>query len=179
MLTVGKYFSPETRRRMSEAAKQRCASPGWQEWRQSLWQPFCSGDDLERAYVVMGWNQQEIADEYGVTLKRVQTAMRKFGIKPRRRIKRDQRGDRNSTWKGDRAGYQALHLRVIVQRGQPQCCEDCGTTDPAKHYDWANLTGNYADVSDYKRLCRSCHWKLDGIEKNLGRYAGRREVPNA
>jgi len=27
------------------------------------------------------------------------------------------------------------------------------------------------DPKDYKRMCRSCHWKFDGTHRNLGKYA--------
>ena len=43
---------------------------------------------------------------------------------------------------------------------QPQC-ERCGTTDPTKRYEWANLTGHYEDVADYERMCKSCHERYD------------------
>ena len=33
--------------------------------------------------------------------------------------------------------------------------------DPSCTYDWANLTGDYADVSDFARMCRSCHRRYD------------------
>jgi len=49
-------------------------------------------------------------------------------------------------------------------------CEECGTADPRRSYDWANLTGNFADVMDYRRLCRSCHWKLDGKILNIHKH---------
>lgn len=77
--------------------------------------------------------------------------------------------------------YFALHARVRVARGKPQHCEECGTTDPEKAYDWANLTGNYEDINDYARLCRSCHVRKDGNWRNLPRLknAQLREVKNA
>ena len=70
-------------------------------------------------------------------------------------------------WKGDEATYAAFHYRVQSARGSEKRCEACGTTDPNKSYDWANLTGNYADISDYRRLCRSCHWTLDAKVLNI------------
>jgi hypothetical protein len=50
---------------------------------------------------------------------------------------------------------------VARKRGKPKRCEECGTTDPKKTYDWANQKGRYDDPQDYRRLCRSCHGKLD------------------
>ncbi len=74
-------------------------------------------------------------------------------------------GPLNPSWKGDAAGYNAFHLRVVKLRGRPMHCTRCGTSDPALTYDWANLTGNYADPDDYERMCRSCHRWYDGARR--------------
>lgn len=76
-------------------------------------------------------------------------------------------GKDNHCWKGDAAGYKALHRRVSKARGQPSRCEVCGTESLDVGYDWANLTGNYADVNDYIRACKSCHSKIDDHGRNL------------
>ena len=78
-------------------------------------------------------------------------------------------------WKGDAANYSALHLRVQTERGRPSLCEECGTTS-AKRFEWANISGRYEDVADYRRLCCSCHHRMDGLVRNLGDYAKRKEV---
>ncbi len=103
----------------------------------------------------------EIADVLDSTYKIVRNTLIRNDIERRRAIKRNQYGPNNDSWRGDAAGYAALHRRVAVERGAPQKCDVCGTTDPAAIYDWANLTGHYEDVGDYKRMCRSCHWKYD------------------
>jgi hypothetical protein len=83
---------------------------------------------------------------------------------------RDQTGERNGTWKGDEAGYNALHLRVITARGRPSRCACCDTTDPAIRYHWANLSGHYEDIYDYARLCPACHIRLDARRRaEIGR----------
>lgn len=131
--------------------------------------PFTK-DEIERDYAA-GLTQVEIAERYHTSQKVVFTAMRRLGIKARPRVKRNQTGWNNSSWKGDNASYAAFHKRVEVLQGKPQKCEVCGTVDTSKTYDWANLTGRYEDPSDYKRMCRSCHWKHDKKQNNLGRYA--------
>lgn len=78
---------------------------------------------------------------------------------------RDQWGERNPTWIGDQAGYAALHTRVHRRRGMPKRCERCGTQDPSKTYEWANLTGNYQDPDDYERMCKSCHNRYDASRR--------------
>jgi hypothetical protein len=115
-----------------------------------------------------GKTQDEIATVLGRSRKFVQGVFRRNGMKARVAAKRDQRGPRNSSWKGDRAGYQALHLRVYQAKGRPTACSVCGTTT-ARAFDWANLTGNYQDITDYAAMCRSCHWRYDGTVQNLRR----------
>lgn len=133
---------------------------------QHTYSPPFTETELSEAYQA-GKTQEEIADQFNTTQKVVWLAMKKWNIKARVAAKRDQRGDKNASWKGDQAKYGACHTRVEVVRGKPQKCEECGTTDPNKHYDWASLTKNYHDVNDYKRLCRSCHAKLDNSIKNI------------
>jgi hypothetical protein len=67
-------------------------------------------------------------------------------------------------WRGDAAKYQALHIRVEAARGKPQHCSECGATKPGR-YEWANLTGDYADVNDYARMCVSCHRRYDAARR--------------
>ncbi len=112
-----------------------------------------------------GMTQVEIADKYGSTQKVVWRAMRSWGITARVAAKREQRGSKNSSWKGDSATYAALHRRVEAQRGRPKRCEDCGKT--RGRFEWANISGRYSDVMDYKRLCVSCHHRLDGTVQNF------------
>jgi hypothetical protein len=62
--------------------------------------------------------------------------------------------------------YGACHYKVRRLRGTPQLCEVCGTTS-ARKYEWANITGNYEEINDYKRMCTSCHNKFDGKISNI------------
>ena len=81
---------------------------------------------------------------------------------PERRstAKRNQKGAANHSWKGENAGYTALHLRVDAARGKPMRCEWC-EDQTNNRYEWANLTGNYTNVWDFVRLCVSCHRTYD------------------
>lgn len=108
-----------------------------------------------------GLTQAEVAQKMGTTQKVIWRLMRRHGLTTRKAIPRDQRGAKNASWKGDEVRYQALHMRVAAQRGRPKKCQRCGTTDPMKTYDWANLTGRYDDPEDYERMCRSCHRRYD------------------
>ena len=120
-----------------------------------------------------GMTQDEVALELGTTQKVIWKLMLRHNIPRRPPIKRDQRGPRNTNWKGDKARYAAMHLRVASVRGQPSKCEHCGTTH-AKKFEWASLNKRYEDVNDYIRLCGSCHSKMDGTVRNFMRYLARK-----
>jgi hypothetical protein len=76
------------------------------------------------------------------------------------------RAENNCLWKGNNAGYYAFHKRVQLKRGKPFYCEICGKKNKNAIYEWANLTGNYSDVNDYKRMCKHCHVKYDNERRN-------------
>lgn len=64
-------------------------------------------------------------------------------------------------WKGNKVGKGGLHSWVKKHLGTPNKCEHCNTTT-AKCYDWANKSQTYKrDLTDWIRLCRSCHAKYD------------------
>ena len=64
-------------------------------------------------------------------------------------------------FKGDKAGYHAFHKRVYAQRGKADICNVCNMNDPNRRYEWANLTGEYSNVMDYEKMCKSCHMLYD------------------
>lgn len=60
------------------------------------------------------------------------------------------------------AGYTALHEWLYIRLGKPRLCENCGATDKKK-YEWANISDKYfRDITDWARLCTSCHRLFDG-----------------
>lgn len=113
-----------------------------------------------------GLTQAEVAQKLNTTQKVIWRAFKNANYKCRVAKKRNQTGADNDSWKGDKAGYAALHYRVERVRGKPQQCEVCKATRKQK-YEWANLTGNYKDPKDYKRMCCSCHAKYDNKIKNI------------
>lgn len=118
---------------------------------------------IRELYCEKGMSQVEIAAILNVTQKVIWGAMKRFGVPRRKAAKRDQQGEKNAYWGGKhgQVTYEAYHYRVIAKRGKPSACVDCGTVKKSLNYDWANITGNFADIYDYKRLCRSCHSKMD------------------
>ena len=111
-------------------------------------------------------SQLEIAKHYKVSQAHISRVMKVLKIKTRIAKKRNQAGVNNDSWKGDDAGYKALHYRVSKKRDKPKYCSMCETTT-AKRYEWANTTGKYEDVYDYIRVCKSCHSKIDKIINNI------------
>jgi len=77
----------------------------------------------------------------------------------------ERQGPNSKMWKGDKAGYAAFHKRIGTIRGKPKICEVCNN-DAEKRYEWANLTGKYEDINDYKRMCTKCHRRYDNERKN-------------
>lgn len=73
-------------------------------------------------------------------------------------------GDKHPKWKDASVlHYTTIHQWVYRQLGKPSYCVDCGT-HTAKRFEWANISGEYRrDLKDWKRLCSSCHHKLDDI----------------
>jgi len=161
----------ESRQKMSVSAKKRCTP----EWRKATSEKFRTKiDDMKLAELYSsGMTQDECAATLGVSRKVVANAMKRLGIKPRVAAKRNQTGPDNHMWKGSAANLVCKHKRLYRAFGQPERCDVCGTTDSSKTYDWANLTGDYDNPADYRRMCRSCHAQYDNKIVNL---LGRKEV---
>lgn len=115
-----------------------------------------------------GMTVAEIANVFPKGYK-VQRILERHLPERRPAIRRNQRGQLNHMWKGDEAGYKALHLRVRSQRGEPGPCEACDSSNAQT--EWANISGDYSDVEDYLSLCLKCHRLLDAARR---RYLGRR-----
>ncbi len=118
-----------------------------------------------------GMTQKEVAERLGTTQKVIWMRFKEVGYKCRIAKKRNQLGENNHNWKGDKAEYKALHRRVEEKRGRPKKCEKCGTIK-SKRYEWANLTGDYANPEDYKRMCKKCHIHFDNVPKKNKKHKG-------
>lgn len=128
--------------------------------------------EIGQLYAV-GRSQSEIAQQYGVLQSAVWNLMRRHGIEARPASQNHGNPPARSP-EGAEPGYRALHDRVRRLRGTPSRCEQCATADPSKRYEWANLTGNYADPWDYERMCKPCHARFDTHRRN---ESGRRTSP--
>lgn len=79
----------------------------------------------------------------------------------------NQKGDKNPTWKGDKANYSSIHKWIKRNYGEPTTCEHCqnGNLFGFK-INWANKDHKYKrNREDWLRLCSKCHVLHD---KNLG-----------
>lgn len=69
--------------------------------------------------------------------------------------------EKNPQWKGNDAGYIAIHTWVRKWKGKHIKCEICGVTT-CKKFEWANIDHTYRRVlEDYISMCCSCHKKYD------------------
>lgn len=67
------------------------------------------------------------------------------------------KGSNNHQWKGEKAGYHALHRRVYTALGK---ADHCSFDKSHKHwrFEWANISHEYHhELSDWMPLCPSCH----------------------
>ena len=77
------------------------------------------------------------------------------------KLNKNQKNENNRNWKGNKAGYKAIHLWVRKHLERPELCEICKKN---KSREVANLDGNYSrDLTTWKWLCRSCHLRMDNV----------------
>ena len=90
--------------------------------------------------------------------------------------RRSQTGTKNHRWKGTKASNYAFHQRVYKRFGyaNTHICSECGKCAQ----EWANTTGNYADVFDYAPMCRSCHRRYDIARRQASQTAEAIKVVN-
>lgn len=123
-----------------------------------------------RSLYASGWSMKRIGTKFGVSADKVMSAMRDAGIESRiAGVPGHHWHEDHHQWKGSRAGYTAVHTRLSRRLGKPKKCSSCGTEDPNKVYDWANQTGEYDDINDYRRLCRKCHGMYDAARRKAQR----------
>jgi hypothetical protein len=71
-------------------------------------------------------------------------------------------GELNNRWASDEVGYSGLHLRVRQVRGPAsdrECLYQDGTCKGP--IQWANISHEYWDISDFMPLCQSHHVRYD------------------
>ena len=80
-------------------------------------------------------------------------------------IKQKARGKNSGTWKGDKVGYQGIHIWLRKTFGKANKCEICGLTNTAKkkYFHWALLKGKtyQRKRENFWMLCLKCHRHYD------------------
>ena len=67
-------------------------------------------------------------------------------------------------WKGDKAGYSAIHYWVQRYKPKPEACEICGKDG---RLELSNKTGKLIrDINNFQYVHKSCHIKYD-IENEI------------
>src|SRR5262245_38684751 len=129
-------------------------------------------DFLRTEYVSLHQSTAEVASKIGCSAAAVWLALVRFKIPRHKAAPRNQKGENNNNWLGQSTDCKrTYHRRLEALYGKPKRCDRCGTEDPKCIYDWANLTGNYNDLTDYMRMCRSCHRKHDNAILNIKHMA--------
>lgn len=113
-----------------------------------------------------GVNTKQIAKMYRVSSATVWERLKPYGVLRSRSSLKS--GERNPQWRGDKAGYTALHNWVKRRFKRPELCDSCHTI---KALDLANISQEYKrELTDWEWLCRRCHMIKDGrLEKLSGR----------
>lgn len=71
------------------------------------------------------------------------------------------KGKESPFWKGEKAGYGAVHTFLTKNYKKKDYCENCKTFDFSR-IEWANISGKYhREREDYWCLCPPWHRKLD------------------
>lgn len=81
---------------------------------------------------------------------------------PKTEFKKGERlNEDHPNWKGNKAGYNALHAWVKGRLIKPINCDHCGLNKPL---DLANKSQLYKrDITDWLWLCKKCHVAYDDI----------------
>ena len=68
-------------------------------------------------------------------------------------------GQNHHAWKGDNAGYTAIHYWIRSNFPKPIKCKNC---NQKKRLYLSNISGKYErNIDDYEWLCCKCHFKKD------------------
>ena len=96
-----------------------------------------------------------------------------FSIKYRKKLSESHKGKNESlasNWKGNKAGYHAIHLWINKYKIKPQQCTDCGKEVSKYSMHWSNIDHKYRrNLDDYIARCSSCH-KCYDLKNGLSKH---------
>lgn len=77
------------------------------------------------------------------------------------KCKNHRKGESSAGWKGNNAGYGAIHRWLRKNLPKPNKCINCKKF--TSYLDLANISQQYKrDFEDWEYLCRKCHQIKDG-----------------
>jgi hypothetical protein len=76
------------------------------------------------------------------------------------------RGASSPHWLGDNVSYYGIHVWLAKHHPKTGICAECGAEagKTCSRTEWAFLRHperHTRDISDYRELCRRCHYRLD------------------
>lgn len=168
MSAKGYKHTEEARQRISAARRKRMAEDG-----------YLNSAETRRKISEGNRGRHNPSEE---TRKKIGEASRRWTRSPEHIKKftdaghaamRGRTDERSSNWGGNDIGKYGLSQWVKRKLGKPLMCEECGTSS-AKKYHWISVSGvPKRDLSDWTRLCCSCHWdRLHRIPWNKGKHSG-------
>jgi len=90
------------------------------------------------------------------------------------RVNANQWGENNRNWKGDKAGYKAIHHWIRKHLSRPEKCVACNER-PSREV--ANLDGKYTrDLTTWQWMCRSCHLRMDDVANKAWKTKKTKEL---
>ena len=132
--------------------------------------------DLIYYYITKKLSSYQIGEIYNCGQSTIMRKMIKHDI-PRRTISEAHKGlkhseetknkmseaqkkENNPNWRGDKAGYKALHKYIRRYNPEPECCEICN--EYGKKLELSCKDHKYTrNIEDYQYVCRNCHIKYD------------------
>ena len=89
---------------------------------------------------------------------------RKHTEKSKKKMSEANKGENHPRWKGNDAGYIALHQYIKRNKPKPERCEICGKI--TNDLDCSNKDHKYTrNFEDYQYICRKCHRLFDKCMK--------------
>jgi len=96
---------------------------------------------------------------------------KKHSAESRKQIGDSQRGKDKKPWREKR--YSAIHVWVRNNFEDPGVCWECGASDLNTRLQWASIGHTYTqNRADWKRLCASCHIRMDRADISPEARAG-------
>ena len=113
-------------------------------------------------YIAQQKSIMGIAKEFNTTYKKIRYWLIKGDIPIRSLSEAGQKihqSEKHGMWKGDKAGYAAIHYWVQRYKPKPEVCDLCGKSGKLQ---LSNKTGKLIrDIENFQYVHKSCHIKYD------------------